>query len=300
MRIVFYNDFRLGVLRDSEVIDIHPALGNMHYSSPQDLINQVISGWEELKPVIEGHVGKAKGLPLNQVRLRAPVPKPPRLMSGILSYLEDGKRPPADPDFFLKSPSCVIGDGDTVELPPVQARVFHHEAELAAVIGKTLTKASPEEALQGIFGYVNFIDVSLRGLMPNGMLSFFLGKSWDTFGPMGPAIVTADELSDPQCLQVRLWVNGELRHDYNTNDMARSIGEVIAFVTSVTTLEPGDVIALGTNHQGLGAIQNDDTMEMEIMGLGRLTVKVHDSLNREWPRGVDKAEAEMVVNFGRK
>ncbi len=302
MRLAYFNDFQLGVLRGEEVVDIQGALGDIRHSNPQDLINQVVSRWDELKPAIERHVQGAKGVPARQVRFRAPAPRPIRLMSGVLSYMEHGKRAaPGDPDFFLKSPSCVIGDGDTVELPPqTEATIFHHEAELAAIIGKTLTKASPEEGLRGIFGYVNFIDVSLRGWMPNGMNSFFLGKSWDTFGPMGPVIVTADEVANPQNLQVKLWVNDQLRQDYNSSDMARTIGEAIAFASTVTTLEPGDVIAFGTNHQGLGSLQDKDNVEMEIEGLGRLHVKVHDSLGREWPRGVDTEMAERVLTIGRR
>ncbi len=162
------------------------------------------------------------------------------------------------------------------------------------VIGKRAQNVSREEAMEYVFGYMNFNDVSARGLQPLGFASFFMIKSWDTFAPMGPAIITADEIKDPQNLEVKLWNNGELRQDFNTSDMGNMIPELIRYASWVTTLEPGDVIGTGTNHQGLGAIQHGDILDMEISGLGRLTVKVEDPKRRSWPRGIDKVLADRM------
>jgi 2-keto-4-pentenoate hydratase/2-oxohepta-3-ene-1,7-dioic acid hydratase in catechol pathway len=109
-------------------------------------------------------------------------------------------------------------------------------------------------------------------------------KSRETFAPIGPYIVTADEISDPQKLQIRLWVNGVLKQNFNTSDMARKIPDCVEFISSIHTLEPGDILATGTNHRGLNAFQDGDTVELETEGLGRLTIKVRDDLKRTWTR----------------
>jgi 2-keto-4-pentenoate hydratase/2-oxohepta-3-ene-1,7-dioic acid hydratase in catechol pathway len=199
--------------------------------------------------------------------------------------METGTRTEAAPvNAFHKSSSSIIGNGDTVVLPDAPATVFEHEAELGVVIGKRASAIKAEDAYDHIFGYVNFIDVSCRGAGPPGSDSFFIGKSWDTFGPMGPAVVTADEVPTPLDLPVRLSVQGDLRQDYSTSDMVRKIPEMLEWITWVTTLEPGDVVACGTNHRGLGPLQDGDTVEMEIGSFGKLTVHVADAKKRSWPR----------------
>ncbi len=111
-----------------------------------------------------------------------------------------------------------------------------------------------------------------------------LGRIADTFAPIGPCIVTADEVRDPHRLQIRLWVNGELKQNFNTSDMAHKIPRCVEWVTSIHTLEPGDVLATGTNHRGLSGFQNGDRIELETEGLGRLRVDVRDDLERTWSR----------------
>ena len=301
MKLVLFNEFRLGVLRDNRVVDAMGALEGRDFRRPQDMIEDVITGWDELKPRIEDAVRGKEGVPIESVRLRPPVPRPSKIICAAVNYLEFGKRDAADMDAFLKSSSAVIGTGDTCNLPPVEASVFHHEAELAFVIGKTATKVSQADAMSHIFGYCHFLDMSARGLMPNGRLSFFLGKSWDTFAPMGPALVTADEIADPHNLQVRLWNNDEPRHDYPTSDMGRNIPELISEYSKITTLEPGDVIATGVNHQQIGAVQDGDVIRMEIREMGPpLVIKISDPLKREWPRGIDTEMAARVIGAGRQ
>ena len=113
-----------------------------------------------------------------------------------------------------------------------------------------------------------------------------MGKSFDTFAPLGPCIVTADEVPEPNKLAVKLWNNGDLRHDYNTSDMEHSVPELVAFATSIMTLNTGDVISCGTNHEGLGPLQDGELVEIEIQGIGRMAVHVSDPLKRSWDRGV--------------
>jgi 2-keto-4-pentenoate hydratase/2-oxohepta-3-ene-1,7-dioic acid hydratase in catechol pathway len=199
-----------------------------------------------------------------------------------VNYMEDGTREKAAPIIaFMKSSSAVIGNGDSMVLPDAPAGVFEGEAEIAIVIGKRASNVSEAEAMDHVFGYTNFIDGSARGLPPAGN-TFYQAKSRETFAPMGPYIVTKDEIADPQNLQVRLWNNGTLMQDFNTDDMAHKIPRCISWASSVHTLEPGDVLATGTNHRGLNPFMDGDKVELEIDGLGRLTITVQDDLKRSW------------------
>ncbi len=296
MKLVLYNDYRLGVVRDNRVADAMVAVDASRFRRPQDVMEDVILGWDELKPKIEAAIAHQDGVPLQDVRLRAPVPRPSKLICAAVNYLEFGEREPAVLDAFLKSPSAIIGSGDTCELPPAPATVFHHEPELALVIGKQASKVSQEDALSYVFGYTNFLDMSARGLQGAVGNSFFLGKCWDTFAPMGPALVTADEVPSPNDLRVRMWNNDDPRHDFPTSDMAHQIPELISEFSKITTLEPGDVIATGVNHQQIGAVQNGDVLRMEIEGFGpSLLVHVSDPSQREWPRGIDAEFAARII-----
>lgn len=293
MKLVFFDDFKLGLVKDDRVVDLTEAVRDVNQPTPQDLLNGVIAGFQRTyRARFEELAQRAQGVPLSQVRLRSPLPRPGKIVAMAANYLENGAlKEPRPINAFLKSPESIIGLGDTVVLPPAQAPVFHHEAELGIVIGREAANISAAQAYDHIFGYVNFIDVSARGLHPN---SFYWGKSWDTHGPCGPYLVTADEVPNPQNLAIKLWVNGTLRQDYNTSDMGHKIPRTVEWITSVATLEPGDLIAGGTNHQGLGALQDGDQIEMEITGLGRLKVQVKDDLKRQWPRGVDTALADFI------
>jgi 2-keto-4-pentenoate hydratase/2-oxohepta-3-ene-1,7-dioic acid hydratase in catechol pathway len=168
-------------------------------------------------------------------------------------------------------------------LPDVPATIFEGEAEVALVMGARASKVRAADAMRHVFGYVNFIDGSARGLLPPGN-TFYQMKSRDTFAPIGPYIVTADEIADPHKLQVRLWVNGTLMQNFNTSDMAHKIPRCVEWVTSIHALEPGDILATGTNHRGLSAFQDGDRIELETEGLGRLRFGIRDDLKRNWSR----------------
>jgi 2-keto-4-pentenoate hydratase/2-oxohepta-3-ene-1,7-dioic acid hydratase in catechol pathway len=176
-------------------------------------------------------------------------------------------------------------------LPDIPATVFEGEAELGLVIGKQASNVPASRAMEYIFGYVNFIDGSARGLIPETN-TFYQMKSRATFAPIGPYLVTEDEVPDPQKLSVRLWVNGALKQDFNTDDMAHKIPRCVEWVSGIHALEPGDIIATGTNHRGLSPLMDGDTVDLECEGLGRLTIKVRDDLKRTWARETrfDRAE----------
>lgn len=286
MRLVLFgDDFKLGVLVGQRVVDASQVGRELSAHTPQEMMRTLIEEFDLYRERLEGLAEGSTGIPRSQLRLRAPLPQPPRLVCMAVNYMESGtRREPAPLAAFLKSSNSVIGDGDTVVLPDSPATVFEHEAELAVVIGKRASRIVAAEAYDYIFGYTNIIDVSHRGGGSPGADNFFIGKSWDTFGPLGPALLTADEVPDPMNLPVKLWVQGELRQDYTTNDMAHPIPELLAWITNITTLEPGDVVACGTNHRGLGPLQDGDKVDMEIAHFGRLTVRVTDALKRRWPR----------------
>ena len=284
MKLVYFDDFKLGVLKGDAVVDVSDAVKDIPHSGPGDLMNGLIEHWDSYKPRIEAAAARGAGVPLSGVRIRPPVPGPRTIDCMAVNYMEDGTRSaPAPINAFHKSPSAIIGHGDTMVLPDVPASAFEGEAEIAVVIGKKCSHVSEAEAMDYIFGYMNFIDGSARGLGPASNV-FFQMKSRDTFAPIGPWLVTADEIKDPYRLQIKLWNNGVLMQNFNTDDMGHNIGKCIAWLSSIHTLLPGDIVATGTNHRGLNPFMDGDTIELETEGLGRLKFGVRDELKRTWAR----------------
>ncbi len=284
MKLLFFDDFKLGVLNGDAVVDVSQAVKDIPHLGPQDIINGVIARWAEYRPKLEQAAKAGKGVPVSQLKIRPPLPKPTNIVAMAVNYMEDGTRSePAPINAFHKSPNAIIGNDDTMVLPDVPATIFEGEAEVAVIIGKRATNVRAADAMSYIFGYTNFIDGSARGLAPSGN-TFYQMKSRDTFCPLGPYLVTADEIRDPHNIPIKLWVNGELKQSFNTSDMAHKIPRCIEWVTSIHTLEPGDVLATGTNHRGLSAFQNGDVVELETEGLGRLRINVRDDLKRTWAR----------------
>jgi 2-keto-4-pentenoate hydratase/2-oxohepta-3-ene-1,7-dioic acid hydratase in catechol pathway len=284
VKLLFFDDFKLGVLKGDSVLDVTPLVQDVPRTGPHDLISGLIARFAQYRTRLEEAATKPGGVSLSRVRIRPPLPRPTNIVCMAVNYMEDGTRSgPAPINAFLKSPTAVIGNGDTMVLPDVPATIFEGEAEVALVMGKRAFNVKAEQAMSYVFGYTNFIDGSARGLPPAGN-TFYQMKSRDTFAPIGPYIVTADEVPDPLNLQVRLWVNGELKQNFNTNDMAHKITRCIEWVTSIHALEPGDILATGTNHRGLSGFQDGDAIEIETDRLGRLRFSVKDDLKRTWDR----------------
>lgn len=306
MRIGFYNDFRPCVITDRGVVDITDTAGVPAGITPQARLEYIITNFDSLRSKLEAAAASGQAQPLANVRLRPPVPRPGKMLMGQGNYMEGvkgGKRKPIS--LFFKSPDAIIGPDDTVVLPPFQARIFHHEAELNFVIGKPARNVKAADALNYVFGYFCGVDVSARapwvggpGITPNTgegpWMPGNFGKSFDTFAPIGPWIVTGDDIRNPQNLHVQYWVNDQIRHDYNTEDMEYSIGEMIETMSSIMTLQPGDMFMCGTNHQGLGPLQDGDTGRIEIESIGGFSHKVVDDLKRSWPPMVDAMAAGNV------
>jgi 2-keto-4-pentenoate hydratase/2-oxohepta-3-ene-1,7-dioic acid hydratase in catechol pathway len=280
VKLLFFDDYKFGVVKGDNVVDCSDVVKDIPQLEPQHVIKGVIEHFDRYRPLLEAAVAKSDGVPLSSVRIRAPSPKPTRIVCMAVNY-NDGMATPRGADAFMKSPDAVIGDGDTMVLGDIPASVFEGEAELALIFGKRARNVSKSDAQSYIFGYTNFIDGSARGLPVAG---FYSMKSRATYAPLGPFITTADEIRDPTNLRVRLWNNEELMQDYSTADMAVKIDECIEFVTKAHEMEPGDVLALGTNHRGLHPFQDGHLVEVETEPLGRLHIRVQDDLKRTWQR----------------
>jgi 2-keto-4-pentenoate hydratase/2-oxohepta-3-ene-1,7-dioic acid hydratase in catechol pathway len=217
-------------------------------------------------------------LPLEQVRLRSPVRQAQKIIGVGLNYpshvAESVRGRPEIPMLFSKFSNALIGPGDPIVLSPLSTFV-DYEAELGVVIGTQAHRVSVEAALDFVLGYTCANDVSARDLQ-HADPQWVRAKGLDTFCPLGPWIVTTDEIPDPQVLGLRGYVNGELRQEASTGEMLFSVAEIISFISQGLTLEPGDVIVTGTPG-GIGwamdppvALKPGDQVCVEIEGIGRL------------------------------
>lgn len=223
---------------------------------------------------------KAEGIlrDLTSVKLEAPIPRPSKITNLGLNYrdhaAETGQEVPKVPLLFGAYPSAVIGPGDAIIIP-MGSEEPDYEAELGVVIGKRGKHISPEKAMEYIAGYLIVNDVSARDWQRRTS-QFLIGKTPDTFKPMGPYLVTKDEIPNPHNLTIKLWVNDELRQNSNTGQQVFKIWDVIAYISNIWTLEPGDVISTGTP-AGVGQarkppvfLKPGDRVRIEISGLGVL------------------------------
>lgn len=207
-------------------------------------------------------------VPLASARLLPPC-EPTKIVCVGLNYrahaAEMGKPLPEEPLLFLKAPSALLAPGDAVLLPPSSQQV-EHEGELALVIGRTARRVTPHEALGHVFAYTCLDDVTARDIQRREKV-YARAKGFDTFCPVGPWLET--DVPDPQHLEVELRVNGQVRQRGSTADMIFSVAEIVAFVSEIMTLNPGDLISTGTP-PGVGPLADGDTVEVAITGIGTL------------------------------
>jgi 2-keto-4-pentenoate hydratase/2-oxohepta-3-ene-1,7-dioic acid hydratase in catechol pathway len=275
-----------GLLSERGVVSIADIVPSG--STPQLTMQSIIDNFETLRPALGRRLSEGTASPLPDVRLRPPLPRPGKILACIANYWEHGALEARPLNMFLKNPDAVIGPGDTIVLPEfTEPWIFMHEAELALVIKGPAKLVTRENWRQAVFGYTGMIDVSARG---EGRRTWktgsWLGKSFDTFAPIGPCIATIDEIADPNNVHVQFWVDGQLRHNYNTDDMEHLVPELVEFATTIMTLNSGDLIACGTNHEGLGPLQHGEVVDFEIRGIGRMRLSVHDPLKRSWEKGI--------------
>jgi len=216
---------------------------------------------------------------LDQLKLLAPIPRPGKFLGIGLNYAdhisETGRDKPDYPTFFTKQSTCVIGNGAAIHVPDISEKV-DYEGELAFVIGQRCKHVPVERAHEMIAGYTICNDVTVRDWQQRTP-TWTLGKSFDTHGPMGPWLVTADEIPDPHNLSLKTWVDDELRQNASTGEMIFNCYEMVAYLSQAMTLEPGDVISTGTpagvgvKMKPRGYLKPGQTVRIEIEGIGMLT-----------------------------
>jgi 2-keto-4-pentenoate hydratase/2-oxohepta-3-ene-1,7-dioic acid hydratase in catechol pathway len=262
---------RVGAEKGHGLVELSPRFANM-----LALIRGGQAALAEARQMVEA---AGTTVPLASVRLLAPIPRPGKILCSGLNYHshieeEPGARFLEDPRFFAKMPSVVIGPDAPIRHPGLEYQV-DYEVELGVVIGAALYRARPEEVMRHVFGYTIFHDVSARYIQFKDN-NETMGKNFDTFAPMGPCIVTADEIPDPSRLRLRLLLNGQVMQDRTNEDWVFPLPRLLAWLASAMTLEPGDVVTTGTP-AGVGFFRKPqiflkpgDTCVLEIEGIGRL------------------------------
>jgi 2-keto-4-pentenoate hydratase/2-oxohepta-3-ene-1,7-dioic acid hydratase in catechol pathway len=282
MRIVSFRDGgspRLGVVTEDGVLDVAAVaarLGRAGFDDPEAFFDRGLDALEELARVVRGSDGPIVGA-LDSLELLPAVPRPEKIVCVGLNYrrhaAESGLPEPSEPVLFSKFANALAPHGASVAIAEFDQ--VDYEAELAVVIGRRMRHVGEERALDYVLGYACANDVSDRELQ-NRSSQWLLGKTLDGFLPLGPYVVTSDEAGDPGAMQVRGWLNGDLRQDSSTTDLIFSVPQVLAYLSRYFTLVPGDVVLTGTPEGVvLGRPQKDwvkpgDVYEVEIGALGRL------------------------------
>lgn len=276
---------RTGVVTDGEIVDLtHPLIGLPH------MMEDLLALGNDGMTAVKGAPGtSARRFALEEVKLLAPVTKPAKFLGIGMNYrqhiAELNKQAPQYQYWFNKQCTCIVGHLSPILIPDISEQV-DYEGELGLVISRRCRNVPAERAIDVVAGFTVVNDVSIRDWQWRTP-TFTLGKSFDSHGPIGPWITTPDEIEDPDDLSIRTWVNDELRQDANTSDMIFKWYEMIAYLTSVFPLEPGDVLATGTPG-GVGAnsvparwLTPGDTVRIEIEGLGTLENPVVAEKQRE-------------------
>lgn len=275
---------RLGVKTDNGVVDVSAAGEALGIDSPESLIEVIEMGQPALDAV-QGVVNAVSGSDsaaewtLDEMGLQygPAVADPGKIICVGLNYrrhaAETGMAVPETPVLFSKFMNTIASYGDSVSLPPV-ATEYDYEVELGVVIGKAARHVSEEDALDYVLGYVTSNDISVRDLQTRTS-QWLLGKTLDNFLPVGPYLVTSDEVGDPQRLNIKTWVNGEIRQDSSTSDMIFTVAQIVSYISRYFTLEPGDLIVTGTP-EGVAMGREDKpwlkpgddvTVEVETLGV---------------------------------
>jgi 2-keto-4-pentenoate hydratase/2-oxohepta-3-ene-1,7-dioic acid hydratase in catechol pathway len=271
---------RIGVVVGEEIVDLSAAASGL----PTEMKALLAAGEPALATARSAaESGKAR-IPLTEVTLEAPVLAPPKFIGIGLNYrdhaAESGMDIPEHPMMFNKQSTCVVGPDAPVHLPRA-SKVLDYEGELGVVIGRRCRHVPKDRAHEVIAGYTIVNDVSVRDWQMR-VRTMTIGKSFDTHGPMGPWIVTADEIGDPHALRLQTWINGEKRQDSNTKELIFNAFDLVEHLSTAFTLEPGDVIATGTP-AGVGIafkppklLKAGDVVRIEIDGIGVLQNEIID------------------------
>ena len=283
MKICRFDDDRLGMVEGDEVLDVTPALAEIPAQRwPLAQGDPLLTHIERVAAAAKSLLPSAPRKPVASVRLLAPVPNPSKIIGAPINYddhIEESKRDPGishgrtnirhigDWGLFLKANSSLVGAGEEIRLRFPDRR-NDHEVELAVVIGRRGDRIRKEQALDHVWGYSIGLDMTVRG--PE--LQCFR-KSIDTYSVLGPWIVSKDEISDPDALDLSIRVNGELRQSSNTRYLVYNVERLIEYASSMYTLHPGDIIMTGTP-AGVGPVKPGDLLSAEIQSIGRLDIRI--------------------------
>ena len=289
MKLALFDDNRLGVVSadDRTIADVTGALPWPHDPDP------LTAGWwralcrdfAELAPALAQAARDGEQLPVADVVLRAPVLGPSKVLAAASNYGEHVAEMHAvqertlgrvegwmmEFDVFLKAPSSIVGPGADIVLPPdvvAAGQEIHHESELVVVIGRGGKDLPVESAMSAVLGFTAGLDVTVRSAADRSRR-----KSYDTFSPIGPWIVTADEVGDGSGLDILLTSGGETRQSVNTSDLLTPVPQIVSYASRLMTLNPGDVLFTGAP-PGVGPITTGEKLEMTIGGIGSMTVQV--------------------------
>lgn len=293
MKIATFDNWRVGVLDGELISDITDLISDWEPEWPFSWMLKFIARFDELRPQISAYLDHAPRLSLTAVRLHPPIPAPSKIIAAPVNYrlhqneMGGAKGVYRDANIktiehyglFLKPSSSIVGHGDTITLP-FAGRRTDHEAEVGVIIGKTVRNLAESDADDAIFAITGLLDLSVRGQEDRPFR-----KGFDGFCPIGPAMVTRDEIEDLENVAFRLRVNGTLRQQGNTKDMIYPIRRLVSLASYQTTLHPGDIIASGTP-EGVGEVKVGDTLELDVEGVGTLITLV------------DKSYAQPPANMG--
>jgi 2-keto-4-pentenoate hydratase/2-oxohepta-3-ene-1,7-dioic acid hydratase in catechol pathway len=282
MHLCRYGDDRLGLVRQERLIDVTPVLDRLpSFRYPLPKLDPFIAELDNLRDHIERLAESQPGIPIADVKYASPVANPGKIIAAPVNYRRHLDEARADPEIhhrnqiaeiervglFLKATSSVIGPSEAIMIRHPDRRT-DHEIELAVVIGKRACRVEPHKAFEYVAGYCIGLDITVRGPEERS-----LRKSIDTYTVLGPWLVTADELTDPSQLSLKLSINGELRQNANTHDLIIDVPGLIAFATRFYSLMPGDVLLTGTP-EGVGPITPGDVIRSEISQIGTMTISV--------------------------
>ncbi|MBS0337548.1 MAG: fumarylacetoacetate hydrolase family protein [Proteobacteria bacterium] len=283
MKLAVTTEHRVGVVEGDRFFDVTEAVPGSGPAWPPMYMNRLIDQWAALGPRVAAARKAAAPVPLASLKLLPPNPCPVHVIAAPANYRkhigEIGARSVSkgrsaeQQGFFMKATASLVGAGGAIELPRGSTRRFDHESELAVIIGRRARNVPRAEAMGYVFGYSCLMDITMRiepGVAEEERVT---RKSFETFTPLGPWIVTADEIADPHALRNQLWVNGVAKQDANTRDMIVDIPALIELISSVMTLNPGDVIASGTP-EGVGPIVPGDKVTIGIESVGEMTLQV--------------------------
>ncbi|WAH96301.1 PrpF domain-containing protein [Arthrobacter sp. MMS18-M83] len=315
MRLAVFDDYCVGLVEGDSVRDVTSVVPVEFDDWPEQRVNWIIRHWSTVGARLQGVDGAIR--PLAEVALRAVNPAPPQVFAIPANYrahlgeigersITKGGRTAREVGFFLKAAGSVSGPADGIELPAGSARRFDHECELAVIMGSGGRNIPRAHAMEHVFGYSCLVDLTMRIEPGEHEEDRSLRKSFATFTPVGPWLVTADEIDDVDALQSRLSVNGEVRQKARIEDMIVGIAEAIELISSVVEIKPGDIIASGTP-KGVGPVVPGDELEIEIDGIGCMKLDIMEAAPAPRPfkdkrrglpvgggRGVSRKECERM------